>query len=229
MNLRFIDWIWHIRGSVPLAPEQSSDDAYDRLDALLHEPGTSQERTGGTLIFRKKDQLAQDKLSVFSGGVLQVEPGVAGSVLRYDLSSHALLACFLAPLLFLGIAQMTIAIGALETPTTEADGAAKKDAAKKDTEVKLNPIDAALGAPAPEKPKKDKAEDGDSKDNGPKPTTAYVFAAIFAVLYIVGRILEDRLLLARFKKCLWAGTSFGLQSRGKSRLIGLPEDASLSP
>ena len=56
MNLRIIDWIWHIRGSVALAPEQSSDDAFDRLAPLFRQTGTSHERTNDRLIFRKKDQ-----------------------------------------------------------------------------------------------------------------------------------------------------------------------------
>jgi hypothetical protein len=64
----------------------------------------------------------------------------------------------------------------------------------------MNPIDKALGAPAPEKPKKDgKGEDEDKK---PSPTPAYVFAALFATLYVVGRILEDRWIKALFKKSL---------------------------
>jgi len=58
VNLRFIDWIWHVRGSLTLAPEQSSDDAFNRLDSLFRQTGTSHERTNDTLIFRKKDQAA---------------------------------------------------------------------------------------------------------------------------------------------------------------------------
>ena len=62
----------------------------------------------------------------------------------------------------------------------------------------MNPIDKALGAPAPEKPDKKKKDD----DDKPSPTPAYVFAAIFAVLYVVGRILEDRLVKSLFRKRL---------------------------
>ncbi len=68
MNLRFIDWIWHVRGSLALAPGQSGDDAFDRLDPLFRQVGTSHERTDDTLVFRKKDQAAQDKMSVFECG-----------------------------------------------------------------------------------------------------------------------------------------------------------------
>ena len=195
MNPRFIDWIWHVRGSLALTPEQSSDDAFDRLGPLFRQTGTSHERTDDTLIFRKKDQAAQDKMSVFDGGVLRIERGGAGSVLRYHLTSRALLFCFLAPLLFLGIAQFTIAMGKLEKPSTEASDASKKSA-KKDADVPVNWIDKALGAPAPEKPGKKGA------DKKPSPTPAYVFAAIFAALYVVGRILEDRLVKTLFRKRL---------------------------
>ena len=209
MNLRFIDWIWHVRGSLALAPGQSSEDAFDRLDPLFRQAGTSHERTGDTLIFRKKDQAAQDKMSVFDGGVLQIEKGGAGAVLRYHLTSRALLACFLAPLLFLGIGQLTIATGKAEKPAAEAAGKSGKDAdqaktsAEKKADVPMNPIDAFLGAPAPGKPgtdnDKDKGKGGAKK---PSPTSAYVFAALFAVLYVAGRVLEDRLVKGLFKKRL---------------------------
>lgn len=198
MTPRFIDWIWNIRGSLALAPEQSSDEAFGRLDPLFRQTGTSHDRTNDTLTFRKKDQTAQDKMSIFDGGVLQIEKGVAGSVLHYHLTSRALLFCFLAPLLFLSFAGLTIAVGKLEKkPPTEA---ASKKPEKKDAELPQNPIDKALGAPAPEKPKKDgKSEEEDKK---PSPTSAYVFAAIFAALYVIGRILEDRLVKSLFKKRL---------------------------
>ena len=211
MNLRFIDWIWHVRGSLALAPEQSGRDAFDRLDPLFRQTGTSHERTGDTLIFRKKDQAAQDKMSVFDGGVLRIEKGLAGSVLRYHLTSRALLFCFLAPLLFLAIAQLTIAVVKLQKPAAEAastSGKAAKGAqkpaekAEKKVDVPMNPIDKALGAPVPEKPGKDGAEGGGRRGKKPSPTPAYVFAAIFATLYVVGRILEDRLVKTLFRKRL---------------------------
>ena len=202
MNLRFIDWIWHVRGSLALAPELSNQDAFDRLDPLFRQTGTSHERTNDALIFTKKDQAAQDKMSVFDGGVLQIEKGPAGPVLRYHLISRALLFCFLAPLLFLGIAEFTKTV--IPKPSTEASDSSKKAAAKK-AEVPMNPIDKFLGAPAPEKPGKNK--DGEEASGGkrskkPSPTPAYVFAGIFAALYVIGRILEDRLIRSLFRKRL---------------------------
>lgn len=208
VNLRSIDWIWHIRGSLALAPGQSDDDAFDRLAPLFRQTGTSHERTNDTLIFRKKDQAAQDKMSVFDGGVLQIEKGGAGSVLRYHLTSRALLLCFLAPLLFLGIAQLTIAVVKHQKPSTEAASTSGKDSkvskkpAPKKADLPMNPIDKALGAPAPEKPGKDDADGPGKRSKKPSPTPAYVFAAIFAILYVVGRILEDRLVKSLFKKSL---------------------------
>lgn len=198
---RFIDWIWHVRGSLALAPEQSSDDAFDKLAPLFRQTGTSHERTNDTLTFRKKDQAAQDKMSVFDGGVLQIEKGAAGSVLRYQLTSRVLLFCFLAPLLFLGFAQLTVAIGELEKTSIEAAGKSKKPE-KKDAALPQNPIDKVLGAPAPEKPKKEDAGKSKEDDSKPSPTAAYVFAVLFAALYVVGRIFEDRLIKALFKKSL---------------------------
>ena len=208
MNPRLIDWIWNIKGSLALPPRQSSDDAFERLDPLLRQTGTSLERTGDTLVFRKKNQAAQDKLSVFDAGVLQIEKGVAGPVLRYHLTSRTLLLCFLAPLLFLGLAQLTIAIGKLEKPPTDAvekserETAASEDAAEKYASMPMNPIDEFLGAPTPEKPEKDGKDKDKEEDKKPSPTRAYVFAAIFAALYVVGRVLEDWLVRKRLKKRL---------------------------
>jgi hypothetical protein len=193
VNLRYIDWIWHVRGSLALAPGQMGDDAFDRLDPLFRQTGTSHQRTNDTLTFSKKDHAAQDKMSIFDGGVLRIDKGVAGSVLRYHLISRALLFCFLAPLLFLSIAQFTIVIAKYDKPPHEA--------AKKHAPMQLNPIDKALGAPAPDNSKKD---DGDSGKKGKKlsPKPAYIFSGIFAALYVVGRILEDWLIKAQFKKSL---------------------------
>lgn len=213
MNARFIDWIWHVRGSLALAPGQSNDEAFDRLDALFRERGTSHQRTSDTLTFRKSNQAPQDRMAIFDDGVLRIENGAGGPVLRYHLVSRALLYCFLAPLLFLGIAQLTIGIGVLDKPTAEEAAAEKKKAEEEDkrhAEQPLNPIDAFLGAPAPEKPKKDDKEKKDKKDedkdSGPSPTPAYVFAAIFATLYVVGRILEPWLIRSAFRKRLSGGS-----------------------
>lgn len=192
MNLRFIDWIWNIRGSLALPPEQSSDDAFGRLDPLFHEAGTTHERTNDMLTFRKQNQAAQDKMSVFDAGVLQIERGMDGAVLRYRLVSRTLLFCFLAPLLFLAFAQLTITIGKFESASTTAAEKVKKPE-KPEPVLQQNPIDKALGAPAPEKPKKGEKN---------SPTAAYVFAALFAALYFVGRILEARLAKSLFRKSL---------------------------
>jgi hypothetical protein len=204
VNLRLIDWIWHVRGSVELAPGQSSDDAFARLDPLFHEPGTSFERSGDTLTFQKKDPVAQDKLSVFDRGVLAIAPGQAGPVLSYRMRSPTLLFCFLLPLLFLGIAQLTIEVGKRQKPPVE-----KAEKADKLAEIPLHPIDKLLGAPEPEKKKAvgtdkaSKAKAAEEKAEKQKkkfsPTPAYVFAGIFAFLYLVGRILEDWLLKRLFR------------------------------
>ena len=190
MNLRFIDWIWNVRDTLALDPRQSSEEAFGRLDPLFREPGTNCQRTDDTLIFSKKNQGAQDKMAVFDGGSLQIDRSVDGAVLRYHLTSRALLFCFLAAPFFLGIAQVTKVIGNFEKPAPHEE--------KKHPDVPMNPIDKALGAPEPDKSKKDEAKE----DKKLSPTAAYIFAGIFAILYVVGRILEDRLIKARFKSSL---------------------------
>jgi hypothetical protein len=189
VSLRFIDWIWSVRDSLALAPGQSSENAFEQLDPLFREPGTSLQRTEDSLIFSKKNAAAQDKMAVFDGGSLQIDRGVGASVLRYRLTSRTLLFCFLASPFFLGIAQLTVVISKFETPAPHEE--------KKKVDVPMNWVDKALGAPEPDKSKKD---DPDDKKLSPK--AAYIFSGIFAMLYLVGRILEDRLIKARFKKLL---------------------------
>ncbi len=195
VNWRFIDWIWTVRGSVPLAPGQSAHEAFASLDPLFRVGGTTYDRSGDTLTFRKQDQAAQDKMSIFDSGVLLIE----GGALRYRMFSRMLLFCFIMPFVFVGFGQLTVAIGKLEQPSAEEAAAAAKKAEKKDVVRAQNPIDKWLGAPAPDKPKKDAPP---KKNNKHSPTTAYVLAGIFAALYLIGRILEDRLVRSLFRKRL---------------------------
>jgi hypothetical protein len=203
VNLSLIDWIWRVRGSLALAPGQSVDDAFDRLDSLFRQTGTSHQRTTDALVFSKTSQAAQDKMSVFDGGVLRIDQGPSGSVLRYHLTSRALLFCFLAPLLFLSIAQFTIFISKFDKPPHEIE--------KKHETPQLNPIDKFLGAPAPDeskapgKAKKGDADKSEAEDDKLTPTPAYIFAGLFGTLYIFGRILEDRLVKRLFKRLLLEG------------------------
>lgn len=200
--LRWITWIWHMRGSVPLPAGQSPDEAFSRLDPLFAHSGTTHARMGDVVKVTKRDQLAQDPLSVVDSGTLQIVPAEQGAVLRYHLVSRALLYCFLAPLLFLAVGQLTVFLGTLEKP--KAEEKAKKDEKKKD-EIKLNPVDKFLGAPAPEKPKDDKKDANDKKKDdkdGFSPTTAYVFAGIFAALWLIGRLLEPWLIRRLFTRSL---------------------------
>ncbi|MBO9602646.1 MAG: hypothetical protein J7496_09095 [Novosphingobium sp.] len=218
MNLRFIDWIWHIRGTLPLPAGQSTGEAFARLEGLFGQAGTSHELAGDSLTFSKKDQAAQDKMSVFDSGVLRIEPGAGeqggkhaakyggGPVLRYHLVSRALLFCFLAPLLFLAFAEFNLLRGKLQAPPTAAEKAEQQKKKEKEEAkplVPLNPIDKFLGAPAPEKPKKDKKDKKPDPDEGkPSPIAGYAFAGIFLVLYVFGRILEDWLARRLFRRKL---------------------------
>ena len=72
----------------------------------------------------------------------------------------------------------------------------------------LRHIDKLLGAPAPEKPKDEKKDGKDKKAGGDKekdkfsPTPAYVFAGIFAALWLLGRLLEPWLIRRLFTRQL---------------------------
>lgn len=210
--LNLFRWIWHIKGEVPLPAGLSADEAFDRLDPLFAHSGTTHARMGDVVMVTKRDQLAQDPLSIVDTGTLRIEPGEQGLVLRYRLISRALLYCFLAPLLFLAIGQFTVFLGTLEKPPSEEQMKKEKAKEAKKGEIKLNPVDKFLGAPAPEKPKDekkdakkgagDKKKDGDGEKDGFSPTPAYVFAGIFAALWVLGRLLEPWLIRRRFQQTL---------------------------
>ena len=118
--MKLFDWIWKVEGALALPPGLGAEEAFERLDPMLREPGTTLEREGARLSYAKKDPVAQDKLSAFEKGELLVEDTEAGGVLRWRLSSRALLACFLAPLLFLAFGQLNVAVGKYEKAKAEA-------------------------------------------------------------------------------------------------------------
>lgn len=100
--LRAIDWIWHVRGSVPLGT--GKHDAFAALAPVFEERGTTLEHGPDTLVFHKDNPDAQDKLASFERGTLQIVDTEHGSALRYDLTSHPLLWCFIAPVPFAALA-----------------------------------------------------------------------------------------------------------------------------
>lgn len=208
MKLTYIDWIWRIRGSVPIPAGQA--EAFEALDPLFRQVGTRHTLSGDTLTFTKKDQAAQDPMSVFDSGELRIDRAGAAPVLRFSLSSRALLFCFLAPLLFLGIGQATVVVAKYDKPPQESP--------KKPVVHPMNPVDKFLHAPAPD-PEKKPGADKDKKDKKLTPTAAYVFAGIFLALYVIGRILEDWL----FRRLLRRALAGDLDV---SQLPGLPQSAS---
>lgn len=200
MKLRFIEWIWRIKGTLPIDHFQSSDTVFGRLNGLFQEKDTTAWIEGDTLIFTKKNQMPQDKMSVFDGGNLRVADGT----LRYDLMSRALLACFLSPLLFFAVGHVGVAFDTWRNPPEVVK--AKAEAAKRRSKIKsetvpMNPIDKLLGAPKPEKKKKGGEELG-KRNRKPSMTTAYVFMGIFFALWILGRIFEHVRVHSRFRKML---------------------------
>lgn len=202
LRLPLVDNIWRVRGEVPLDPAMSASEAFARIDPLLRTPGTDMTEEGGVLTYTKHNPAAQDKLATFTRGRLWVEQAGAGAVLRFDLFSHALLLCFLAPLLFLGFAQMANAINAWEASGAEAGAKAEKKDDKPKQAKKLHPIDQFLGAPAPEDPSKKKGEKKDKDKGRHSPTEGYVIAGIFAAIYLAGRWLEPFLLRRRLRAVL---------------------------
>jgi hypothetical protein len=201
LKLPLIDNIWRVRGAVPVDPAMSAEEAFARIDPLLRTPGTTVDTDGGALVYSKHNPAAQDKLATFTRGRMWIERAGAGAVLRFDLFSHALLMCFLAPLLFLGFAQMAIAINAWEGSGTEASEKDEKKDEKPPVVKELHPLDKFLGAPAPEDPSK-KKKDEKKEEGRHSPDEGYVLAGIFAAIYLVGRWLEPFLLRRRLRAAL---------------------------
>ncbi|MEL7110442.1 MAG: hypothetical protein AAGL99_14350 [Pseudomonadota bacterium] len=222
--------VWFIEGKLPLKPGQTCEDVFERLAPLFHEKGTTFDTHHETLTFSKKDQAAQDKMSIFDSGVLRVDTDNTAPTLSYRMKSRALLACFIAPLIFLAFAQFASAVNMLhgedgDAAESDADRRSTSVAEEEDEEEKvyaLNPIDKFLGAPEPKQPDKDEDESADEADGRRStggdagepedeeeeddkkhnPIPAYVFAGIFSVIYIVGRVLEDWLIKRRFRRLL---------------------------
>lgn len=201
--------IWCITGEIALPAGLTAAAAIDRLSALFSAAGTRAEHTQDCLSFTKNDPASQDRLAVFDKGVLHIAQAASGPVLRYRLTSRIMLACFLAPLLFLAFAQIALVSGAYFKAQDEAAeklGKARKKAEKADaTEFPRNPIDIALGAPAPRTKQEMAAERLKEKKEPPSATPAYVFAGLFAALYLIGRFLEGRLARKLFTKALNPG------------------------
>lgn len=199
LRLPLIEHIWRVRGELLLDPALSQDEVFARVEPLLLTPGTEVSTGQGALNYFKHNPAAQDKLATFTRGTFRIERAGAGSVLRYDLFSHALMLCFLAPLFFIGFAQLAVAINTWEQTGTEATEKVKDKDEPKPVKT-LNPVDQFLGAPAPEDPNKKKDE---KKDEGRhSPEGGYFMAGVFALIYLVGRWLEPWLVRRRLRAAL---------------------------
>ena len=180
----------------------ATEEAFARLDPMFQTSGTVYAVDGDTLTYTKRNPAAQDPLATFTRGRLQLASQGRSSVLRYDLSSTALLLCFLTPLLFLGFAQVAVGLNAWEKASVEVSKKAEKDEEKAKPAKQLNPVDVFLGAPAPEDPAKKKDKEKDKDKGRHSPTPAYVLAGLFFAIYLVGRVLEPWLIRRRLRKAL---------------------------
>ena len=214
VDLPFIDLIWRVRSSLPLEEDLTAAQAFDRLDPLFQTEGTHYTINGDTLTYAKQNPAAQDKLATFTHGTLQVTGDKGARVLRYDIRSTALWLCFLAPLLFVGLAYAAIGLNTLDPAPAEREEAAEEEEAGEDRE--LHWIDQMLGAPAPEtkeerekREAEEKAEAGEDGEDGEKETHSYkpafVLAGIFALIYAVGRVLEPYLMRRTLRTALRGG------------------------
>jgi hypothetical protein len=101
------DFIWHLRGSVPVDGVGSDETTLDRVERLL-------ERQGKDVSERGANYLAFDNplwsnlfgpnwraMAVYDAGRFWIEQGPGGRTLRYDVRSlHGMLFCLFAALIF---------------------------------------------------------------------------------------------------------------------------------
>jgi hypothetical protein len=191
-----------VRGELPLDEPLAAEEAFARIDPMFQTSGTAYAVDGDTLTYTKRNPAAQDPLATFTRGRLQLASQGRSSVLHYDLSSTALMLCFLAPLLFLGFAQIAVGLNAWEKANVEVSKKAEKDEEKAKPVKQLNPVDVFLGAPAPEDPAKKKDKEKDKDKGRHSPTPAYVLAGLFFAIYLVGRVLEPWLIRRRLRNAL---------------------------
>ncbi len=209
MNLAipYIDRIWRVEDQLVLDEQLTPEEVFTRIAPLFDTPRTEVAVEGDAIAYVKRNPAAQDKLATFTRGTLRVEQAGGRTRLVYSVASTALLLTFLAPLLFLGFAQLAGQINAWENAKAEAaaekaaDKAEDKDKKKK---IELHPIDVMLGAPAPKDPDADKADKNKKKEPKEKirTTPAYVLAGLFLAIFLVGRVLEPYLLKRTFRRML---------------------------
>lgn len=201
MKPPYIDRIWRVRGTLALDEPLEPDEAFGRLAHWFDREEVELDDGGTSLTFRKTNPGAQHKLATFSSGSLHIAHRDGKTEVDYDVRSPALILTFLAPLLFLALGQAIVGIGMLN----EAISAEQSD--EKDEEVEKEPgelhlVDQMLGAPAPEQPDKNDKEKKDEEDEDHSPVKAYGLAGVFALIYLVGRMLEPRLFRSALRKAL---------------------------
>lgn len=198
-----IDRIWRSRGAVPVEPPLSPQEIFDRLSGLFEKGEFEIDRVNRRLDYRKPNPAAQDRLATFSNGSLEVAEDGQRQVVRYDVGSPALLLTFLAPLLFLALAQGFVLLGQWE----ESKEASQPEDEDEDDEKpgELHWIDQMLGAPEPEDPDEKDVED-EEEDDDYSPRDAYGLAALFALIYLVGRFLEPYLFRKTVRRTVHAGS-----------------------
>lgn len=223
MKLPFIDRIWIIRGAVELEQPLDAREAFNRLAPLFDPEEVELGSLGTTLSYRKANPEAQHKLATFSSGTLEFQTRGDISEIAYRVRSPALLLTFLAPFLFLAFGQTIVGIGLLNQAMT-AEAAEEEEEEEEPGE--LHWIDQMLGAPAPEKPdEKDEQKEGEEEeDDDHSPLRSYGLAGVFALIYLIGRILEPRLFRSALRKALTGDEQDASKHHGNSAASVAPTE-----
>lgn len=197
MKLPFIDRIWVACGTLELDQPLNAREAFDRLAPFFDAKEVELDSSGTTLSYRKANPDAQHKLATFSSGTLEFQTRDDTARIAYRVRSPALLLTFLAPILFLALGQAIVGIGMVNQAVTAEE---KEDEDEEPGE--LHWIDQILGAPAPEKDDDNEEGDDEEEDEDHSPLRAYGLAGVFALIYLIGRVLEPRLFRSALSKAL---------------------------
>ena len=104
-----LDFMWHLRGSVPMDGVATNEAALDRLECLL-EKQRKRDRKRGADFLSFDDPIWSDPLGpnwlamvIYDRGRFWIEQGIGGRQMRYDLRSlHGMVFClFVASTVFL--------------------------------------------------------------------------------------------------------------------------------
>jgi hypothetical protein len=111
------EFIWHLRGSVPLERDEADTVTLDKMERLLsQQQKVVSARGSGYLTFHDRNPFGASwpEMAIYDHGLFWIERDLRGRSLRYDLRSlHSMVFCSIVSLIFffLGLGGNGLATG----------------------------------------------------------------------------------------------------------------------